>query len=258
MRENRVKAALLDGQVQVGTWLHALSGAELPQLLATSGFDYVNIDMEHSSFSIKAVGDLCLSAQQAGIVPLVRPPERQHHMMSRPVDNGALGIYAPHVDTVSDAQGVVDAVKFPPLGHRGSQPPSINTAFRSFDAGEYMAAANAETMIIVQLESRVAVKNMDAILALPGVDGAVIGRGDLAADLGLGGQRKHAAIDRAVEDLVAACGRHGTIPGLMVLDIDDGIAWIDRGVRMLTYASEMLMLRNAGSEAVGRLRAAVS
>ena len=258
MRENRVKAALLGGEVQVGTWLHTLCAAELPQLLATSGFDYVNIDMEHSSFSVKAVGDLCFAAQQAGIVPLVRPPERQHHMMSRPVDNGALGIYAPHVDTVEDAQGVVDAVKFPPLGHRGSQPPSINTSFNSFDAGDYMPRANAETMIIVQLESRVALENMDAILALPGVDGAVIGRGDLAADLGLGGQRSHPDIDRAVDDLVAACARHGKIPGLMVLDLDDGAAWIGRGVRMVTYASEMLMLRKAGRAAVERLRSSAS
>ena len=174
--------------------------------------------------------------------------------MSRPVDNGALGIYAPHVDTVADAQGVVDAVKFPPLGHRGSQPPSINTKFRSFDAGDYMPRANAETLIIVQLESQVALENMDAILAVPGVDGAVIGRGDLAADLGLGGQRKNKRIDKAVDDLVAACARHDKIPGLMVLDVDDGVAWIGRGVRMVTYASEMLMLRNAGSQAVERLR----
>jgi 2-keto-3-deoxy-L-rhamnonate aldolase RhmA len=258
MRDNKVKAALLGGEVQVGTWLHTLCAPELPQILATSGFDYVNIDMEHSSFSVKAVGDLCFAAQQAGIIPVVRPPERQHHMMSRPVDNGALGIYAPHVDTVKDAQGVVDAVKFPPLGHRGSQPPSINTSFRSFDAGDYMPRANAETMIIVQLESRVAMENMDRILALPGVDGAVIGRGDLAADLGVGGQRSHPAIDRAVDDLVAACARHGKIPGLMVLDIDDGAAWIERGVRMVTYASEMLMLRNAGREAVERLRTSAS
>jgi 4-hydroxy-2-oxoheptanedioate aldolase len=258
MRENRVKAELLRGQVRVGTWLHTLCAAELPQILATSGFDFVNIDMEHSSFSLKAVGDLCFAARQAGIVPVVRPPDRQHHLISRPLDNGALGIYAPHVDTVGDAQGVVDAAKFPPLGHRGSQPPSVNTSFRSFDAGEYMPRANAETMVIVQLESALALRNMDAILALSGVDGAVIGRGDLAADLGLGGQRGHPRIDRAVEDMITACGRHGKIPGLMVLDLDDGAAWIERGVRMVTYASEMLMLREAGRAAVDRLRQTVT
>ena len=74
MWENRVKAALLDGRVQVGTWLHTLCAPELPQILATGGFDFINIDMEHSSFSLKAVGDLCFAAQQAGIMPMVRPP----------------------------------------------------------------------------------------------------------------------------------------------------------------------------------------
>jgi 2-keto-3-deoxy-L-rhamnonate aldolase RhmA len=254
MLRNGIKADLMAGEVRVGTWLHSLSDPQLPQILATAGFDYVNIDMEHSGFSIKAVADLCFAAAQAGIPSLVRPPEKTAHLMSRPVDNGALGIYAPHVDTVDDARSVVDAVKFPPLGHRGSQPPSINTAFNSFDAGAYMPQANAETMVIVQLESAEAIRNMGGILALEGVDGAVIGRGDLASDLGLGGQRQHSEINAAVEKLIDTCATEGKIPGLMVLNVEDGLFWRERGVRMLTYASEMLMLREAGAAAVEALR----
>lgn len=254
MRTNQVKADLLAGEIRVGTWLHNLCAPELPQILATAGFDYVNIDMEHSSFSLKAVGDLCFAAVQAGIVPLVRPPAKEAHLMSRPVDNGALGIYAPHVDTVEDAQSVLDAVKFPPMGHRGSQPPSINTSFESFNAGEYMPQANKETMVIAQLESATALENMDAILALPGIDGAVIGRGDLAADLGLGGQRQDPSIIAAIESLIETCNKHGKIPGLMVLDIEDGVFWREKGIRMLTYASETLILRNACAAAQKTLR----
>ncbi|BCB91333.1 HpcH/HpaI aldolase family protein [Phytohabitans suffuscus] len=254
MRVNHVKQELLAGKVRVGTWLHTLGSPELPQILSTAGFDFINVDMEHSSFSLKTVSDLCYAALQAGIVPVVRPPDRQHHLMSRPLDQGALGIYAPHVDTVEDARDVLDAVKFPPVGHRGSQPPSIVTSFRSFDAGRYMPEANAQTMVVVQLESRLALENADAILALPGVDGAVVGRGDLAADLGLGGQRGHPELDRAVEHMIAACARHGKVPGLMVLSVEDGRRWVERGVRMVTYASEMLMLRDAGTAAVAALR----
>jgi 2-keto-3-deoxy-L-rhamnonate aldolase RhmA len=254
MRTNPVKAALFEGRIQVGTWVHTLCAPELAQILATAGFDYLNIDMEHSSFSLKAVSDLCYAALQAGIVPIVRPPDRQHHLMSRPLDNGALGIYAPHVDTSEDARSVVDAVKFPPLGHRGSQPASITTSFRSVHAGEYMPRANDETMVIAQLESAQAVENMAEILAVPGVDGASIGRGDLAADLGVSGQRDNPAIDNAVRRMIDVCAQLNKIPALMVLGIEDGQVWAERGIRMLTYASEMLLLRNAGSAVVNQLR----
>jgi 2-keto-3-deoxy-L-rhamnonate aldolase RhmA len=256
MPPNPVKAALLKGRVQVGTWVHTLCAPELSQILATAGFDYLNIDMEHSSFSLKAVADLCYAALQAGIVPIVRPPDRAHHLMSRPLDNGAMGIYAPHVDTAEDARGVVDAVKFPPLGHRGSQPASITTSYRSVHAGEYMPKANEETLVIAQLESATAIENMAEILAVPGVDGASIGRGDLAADLGVSGQRDHPAIDDAVHRMIEVCAELNKIPALMVLSVEDGQVWAKRGIRMLTYASEMLLLRNAGAAAVSRLREA--
>ncbi len=124
--------------------------------------------------------------------------------MSRCVDNGALGIYAPHVDDADAARRVVDAVKFPPLGTRGSQPPSVTTSYRSFDAGDYMPEANAETMVIAQIESAAGVANIDSILAVEGIDGAVIGRGDLASDLGLAGSRQHPDITAAVVELIAS------------------------------------------------------
>jgi len=99
----------------------------------------------------------------------------------------------------------------------------------------------------------VGVANIDSILAVEGIDGAVIGRGDLAADLGLAGSRDHPDINAAVVALVASAERHGKIPGLMVLQLEDGEFWRQRGVRMLTYASEMLLMRRSGADAVARL-----
>jgi 2-keto-3-deoxy-L-rhamnonate aldolase RhmA len=253
MWRNTIKQDLLSGRPKVGTWIHTLAAPPVPHILAAAGFDYVIIDMEHSAFSLGQVAELCSAALHAGITPIVRPPAKEPHLMSRCVDNGALGIYAPHVDDADTARRVVDAVKFPPLGSRGSQPPSVTTSYRSFDAGDYMPEANAETMVIAQIESAVGVANMDSILAVEGIDGAVIGRGDLAADLGLAGSRHHPDITAAVVALVASAEKHGKIPGLMVLDLEDGELWRGRGVRMLTYASEMLLMRRAGADAVARL-----
>jgi 2-keto-3-deoxy-L-rhamnonate aldolase RhmA len=254
MRANHVKRALQSGEVQSGTWIHTLGAPQLPQILATAGFDFVYIDMEHSSFSIETVGRLCTTALYAGLVPIVRPPGPAHHLLSRPMDSGAMGILMPHVDTAADAEAAVRAVKFPPLGDRGSQPPNQPTGFAQTDAAGYMSTSNDETMVMVQIESAQAVANLDSILAVPGIDGAVVGRGDLAAELGVGGQRNHPEVLAAVDSLLAACERNGKIPGLLVQQVDEAREWIDRGVRMIAYASETIILRNAAQAALQAIR----
>jgi 2-keto-3-deoxy-L-rhamnonate aldolase RhmA len=255
MRTNRVKLALHEGRVQVGTWIHTLGSRQLPRVLATAGYDYVLIDMEHSAFSIETVADLCQAATAAGLLPVVRPPAKQAHLISRPLDNGAVGIWAPHVDTREDAEAVVRAAKFPPLGERGSQPPNANTDFASFAAAQYMADANRETLVMVQIESRQALNNLDAILTTPGVDGACVGRGDLSADLGVAGARDHPEVLAGVEAMIAACRRHGRIPGLLVQDVPDARAWIAKGIRMVSYSSEVMVLRDAARAALAEIRA---
>jgi 4-hydroxy-2-oxoheptanedioate aldolase len=258
MRVNHVKHALQEGKVQVGTWIHTLGSLQVPQVLATAGFDYLKIDMEHSSLSIETVGNLCFAALNAGLTPIVRPAGTDHHHISRPLDNGAMGILMPHVDTREQAEAVVRAVKFPPLGVRGSQPPNVHTNFGPSKVADHMAASNMETMILVQIESPQAIANIDEIMSVPGVDGATVGRGDLAAELGVGGQRDHPDVLAGVEAMVAAALRHGKIPGLLVQNVAEADEWIGKGVRLITYASETILMRLAGERAVQDIRAAAS
>jgi 4-hydroxy-2-oxoheptanedioate aldolase len=255
MRENHVKRALQAGDVRIGTWIHTIGSYHLPQILATAGFDFIYIDMEHSSFSIETVGALCSTALYAGIVPIIRPPGPAHHLLSRPLDNGAMGILMPHVDTPEEARAAVSAVKFTPLGARGSQPPSPATQFHTAKAADVMAASNDETILMVQIESPRGIDNLDAILAVDGVDGAVIGRGDLSAELGVGGQRDHPDVLAAVETLIDACRRHDKIPGLLVQSTDDARQWIAKGIRMIAYMSEATILRDAARAALEEIRA---
>lgn len=256
MRTNEVKRALQDGEIKVGTWIHTLGSMQLPQILATTGFDYVHIDMEHSAFSLQTVAEMCQAALSAGLMPIVRPPAKDPHLISRPLDNGALGVLVPHVDTAEQAEAAVQAVKFPPRGLRGSQPPSFHTSFARVDAKDYMDQANRETLVMVQIESREAIQNLDEILAIDGVDGSTLGRGDLASELGIS-DRDHPEVLAGLEAMIEACRRHGKIPGLMVQQTDDARQWIERGIRYVTYASEVLMIRNAGQAAIAEIRSAV-
>lgn len=254
MRTNRVKAALQRGEVQVGTWVHTLAMPPVARILATAGFDYLNIDMEHSAFSIETVAAVCANALDAGVTPVVRPAGREHHLVSRPLDNGALGVLLPHVDTPADAKAAVRSVKFPPEGDRGSQPPNVHTDYGAVDASTYMQWSNAHSLVMVQIESREALSEVDEILAVTGVDGAVVGRGDLSAALGIPGRRDDPEVLRAVETMIAACKAHDKVPGLLVQEVDEARAWVGRGIRYVTFSSEVALLRAAGRRAVEAIR----
>jgi 2-keto-3-deoxy-L-rhamnonate aldolase RhmA len=258
MRPNQVKRALQQGQVQIGTWVTTLRSPQLPQILRSAGFDFIYIDMEHSDFSIETVGDLCSAALAHGLVPIVRPPAKEAHLLTRPLEVGAMGLLLPHVDTAKEARDAVRAVKFPPLGKRGYNVRTVHTAFLAADPKAYARAVNAETLLIAQIESRRGVRNLDAILAVDGVDGAVIGRGDLSTDLGVMGDWNHPAVIRGVETLLRTCHRRKKIPGLLVPDVQSAEYWIGKGIRLVPYSNEVTLLMGAAAAGIKAIRACAS
>jgi 2-keto-3-deoxy-L-rhamnonate aldolase RhmA len=252
---NSVKQALQNGRVQIGTWVTTLRSPQLPQILRSAGFDFIYDDMEHSGFSIETVGDLCSVAIAHGLIPIVRPPAKLPHLLTRPLEVGGMGLLLPHVDTAEEAREAVRAVKFPPLGARGFNVQTVHSGFKAADPKEYARAANEATLLIVQIESRQGMRNLNRILDVDGIDGAVIGRGDLSADLGLIGQTNHPQVVRHVETMIAACQRHQKIPGLLVPDLASATHWIDRGIRLVPYSNEVSLLMNSATQAITQLRA---
>jgi 4-hydroxy-2-oxoheptanedioate aldolase len=254
MRPNTVKRALQRGEVQIGTWVNVLRTPQIAQMIATAGFDFMYIDMEHSSLSIETVGDLCYAGLAAGLVPIVRPLAKEPHLLTRPLDNGAMGLLIPHVDTRQEAEAVIKAVRFPPLGERGMNLQGIHTRYGRADGAEYVKATHVETLILVQIESRRGLENLDGILSLDGIDGAVIGRADLSTDMGLPGQTTHPEVVRGVETMIAGCQRHQKIPGLLVQDVASAKEWIAKGIRLVPYSNDVSIYVNAATRAVGEIR----
>lgn len=238
----------------MGTWVTTLRTPQIAQMIATAGFDFLYIDMEHSCFSIETVGDLCFAALAAGLVPIVRPPGKNPEMLSRPLDSGAMGLLIPHVDTREEAQALVKAIRFPPEGERGINLLGPHTGFTRADGEEYVRSTHSETLLLVQIESDKGIENLDKILSVEGVDGGVIGRADLSNDIGLLGQVNHPEVVKRVEMLIAACQRHKKIPGLLVQDVATAKEWIAKGIRLVPYANEVSLLVNAGAQAVNEIR----
>ncbi len=252
---NRVKTALENGQVQVGTWVTTLGVPQLPVILASAGFDFVYLDMEHSTFSIETIACLCTAALAHDVVPIVRPPAKDPHLLSRPLEAGALGLLIPHVETAKEAAAAVKAAKFPPVGERGFNVQTLHTGFTIPDPQDFARACNAATLLIVQIESDQGVRALDQILGVDGIDGAVVGRGDLSADLGLFGQNKHPEVIRRVEAMIEACCRQKKFAGLLVPDAASAREWIQKGIRLVPLANEVTLLMSAAAKAITEIRA---
>ena len=204
---NHVKEKLARGEVVASMTVRLVRGIEIARIAKSAGFDSIYVDMEHSSFSLETMGQICIAALEVGITPFVRVPGLAD--VQRILDAGALGIIAPHVSSAAEARDYVKAAKYPPLGERSNAGNLPHLQYRSFPAAEAYAAVDAATMVMVQFESAAAIDNADAIMAVNGVDMVLIGTNDLLADYGLPGQYDHPRVHEAYTKALAACQKHG-------------------------------------------------
>ena len=179
---NNVKEKLARDEVVASMTVRLTRSVEIARIAKTAGFDSLYVDLEHSSMSIDTCGQICVAAMEAGIAPFVRVPANTPDYIARVLENGALGIIAPHVRSAAEAKAVVQAAKFAPLGERSNASGLPHLHFRSFPAAEAYAALNDATMVIVQFESAAALERADEIVAVEGIDLILIGLNDMLAD----------------------------------------------------------------------------
>ena len=146
---------------------------------------------------VDLASQLAMASLGAGITPLVRVPGHEHYHASRLLDNGAQGIVAPHVDTVEEAKRIASACRYPPIGHRSLAGALPQLGFRSVPVGEATQIVNAETLVVVMLETPKAIANADAIAQVDGMDVLLIGTNDLCAELGIPGKFTDPKVEEA-------------------------------------------------------------
>ena len=180
--ENRVKRLLKEGKKTAGSWLQMASPISA-EIIARAGFDWVIIDLEHGPGDIMTLISQFQAVNGSDTVPIVRVPWNDFVLIKRVLDSGAYGILIPYVNTRKEAEAAVRACKYPPEGIRGIAG-STRAAWFNRNAMNYFSRANDEILIIVQIETRMAVENLDEILEVSGVDGLFVGPMDLATNLG--------------------------------------------------------------------------
>jgi 2-keto-3-deoxy-L-rhamnonate aldolase RhmA len=155
MRPNRVKRALRDGGVAFGTMVFEFGTTGIGQIAAAAGADFAIFDLEHSGWSIETIRSLMATSRAAELVPMVRVPAIQYHLLSRPLDVGAMGLMAPMVESAEQARLMVWSAKYPPLGRRGAAFGVAHDDYAGGDVVAKMTIANEEVMLIAQIETAV-------------------------------------------------------------------------------------------------------
>lgn len=234
MSDNKLKAKLNNGEIALGPFVNLSSGA-LIEIAAYAGFDFVILDTEHGPLDILTAENLCRVAQGTGITPIVRIRENDPAQILRALDIGAGGVQVPQICTKADAEAVVHAAKYAPLGMRGVSP--YTRAARYFaDGARIFERLNAESMVLIHLEGVEGLENLEEIISVPGLDVIFLGPYDLSQSLGIPGQ----VSDPRVVDRMREAAEQINAAGLTVGTFADGPEaarrWIDAGVRYVSLS----------------------
>ncbi len=258
--QNATKRKLAEGHLVLGFLVHHLRTVAVPHLASASDHDFLFIDTEHGAFSLQEATQLCLAALPTGITPLVRVCAGALDEATRLLDNGALGIVVPHVDTAKQARHIAEAFHYPPAGHRSwGGPPPAYLYQPPADVAEAQAALNAELLTVVMIETEEAVENAADIAAVDGIDVLLIGSFDLTTDLGVPGRMDHPKLIAAYQTVATACRKHGKVLGMGGINgAANSARYIGMGARFVTNASDHAYVLEGARARTAILRGAVA
>ncbi len=254
MRVNQTRERLARGETVFGCGLQVYRSAEIPRAFAAAGFDYVFIDMEHGSYTLETVHDMIVSSNQAGITPIVRVGELLYSLVARLLDAGAQGVILPRVEDPVLLEEALSWMRFPPDGKRGFGINATMLDYESRGFPQIIAHQNTNTLAVVQFETVTAMERADELLALKGMDIAMVGPADLSISLGIPGQFDHPKLIETVDLLIEKCNRHGVVPGIQTRGLAMARMWAERGMRFVGSAAEHVLLLEKAKETVAQLQ----
>jgi len=244
MMKNTLKEKLARGETVLGVFV-AVPSPDMVEMCGYMGFDFVMLDAEHGPMSVETAAHLMRAAECAGIVPIVNVPSHSRQTIARYLDIGALGIQVPQVNDREEAEGIVKAVKYHPLGTRGMARPRAGYYGLVGSVQDYMASANNETMVVASIENIEGVKHLPQILNTAGIDVYLIGPNDLSQSMGLPGQVSSPLIKSAIDTIVTQVRGAGRAVGVFAGDAAAARAYMAKGAQYIITSSTGLLARAA-------------
>ena len=252
---NAAKARLKKNELAVGIGVRLVRNVDIIKVMKAAGYDWLFLDLEHGAMSIETACEIAVAAQDSGIAPIVRVPYGELAMATRVLDGGALGIVIPHVDTAEEAREIADRLRYPPLGHRSVGGGQAQFDYAPMKLGDMTKRSNDNTLITVMIETPKAVRNAEAIAAVPGIDCLLMGSSDLSMELGIPGENGHAKIQDAADKVIAACKKHRKFPGMGGAYSEELLQlYIGKGMKLLLAGNDLPMLTNAARAHQAKVR----
>ncbi len=250
---NGIKQRLRAGEQLLGTMITAFASPDLVRILKNCGFDFCMVDCEHGSFTTRETAEMIGAGRGFDMPVLVRIPEIRREHVLHYMEMGASGLLLPNTESAQQARQLVDYAKYAPMGHRGVSLSRPHTDFRKVNGPEYMAQANEETVMMCQIESQAGVEHIDEILAVPGIDAALIGPNDMSQDFGMLGQYGHPRMTAAFERVVESAAAHGKWSGVHFGGAEALKPWLHKGMTLNMCSSDIGLL-SLGAKAISELR----
>ena len=243
MPRNAFKQALAAGKLQIGLWSSLCSNIAA-EIISDSGFDWILLDTEHSPNEIPDLVSQLQAIQAGTATPIIRPAWNDAVLVKRCLDIGTQSLLFPYVQNAEEAKRAVAATRYPPHGVRG-----VSVSARASRYGRtpgYLGKANDEICVLVQVETREAMNELEAIAKVDGVDGVFIGPSDLAASLGHLGNPAHADVQAAIKDAVTRLKKVGKPAGILTSNEDEARRYIEWGYLFVAVGADVgLLARNA-------------
>jgi 4-hydroxy-2-oxoheptanedioate aldolase len=251
LQRNAFKHALAQGKLQIGLWSSLCSNIAA-EVVSDSGFDWILLDTEHSPNEIPGLFSQLQALARGTATPIIRPAWNDAVLAKRCLDIGAQTLLFPYVQNAEEARRAVASVLYPPQGIRGVAVASRASRFGRVPG--YLTKANSEQCVLVQVETRDALKELEAIAKVPGVDGVFIGPSDLAASLGHLGNPAHPEVQEAIHDAVKRLKALGKPAGILSGNEDEVRRYIEWGYLFVAVGADVGLLAKSADALVKKFK----
>jgi 2-keto-3-deoxy-L-rhamnonate aldolase RhmA len=251
--ENRMRTALMNNELTLGTWIQ-IGHPAIAEILAGIGYDWICVDMEHGAIDLETMTHVFRAIEVGGSIPVVRLPKNDPIWIRRSLDAGAMGLIIPMVNSAEEADAAIRCAKYPPRGERGYGYSRANRYGMEFE--ESIGSTNDSIALIAQIEHRTGIENIDAILQVPDVDGVFIGPLDLSGSYGKSGQLDCPEMKDALRRYLDACEKHHKCAGIHIVRPDDTSIKnaVEQGYRMIALGVDGVFLEMASKNAMSAAR----
>lgn len=244
MRPNLVRQALREGRSVAGPFV-GVASATMAELFGAAGCDFIVIDTEHSAMGMIEAEHLIRGADVWNMTSIVRVYTHHFAVINKALDAGAQGVFMPQVNTAAQAEQIVRAARYAPRGIRGVAGITRAAGYGTADLRRHVAESNEEILVIIQIETVEAMRNLDGILQVEGIDLIFIGPNDLSLSLGFPGQRDHASVQEAIETIAAKVQEANMPLGITASTPEAALDYAGKGYQFLMFDSISLVVRGA-------------